>query len=163
VGVKVSLSGLAILHVIAYLTAMRLVLDTTTMVAGLRSDRGASRQLQLLALERRYTLLLSVPLVIEYEAVLTRPEHLEAARITADEVTQLLDALVAVADPVRLSFLWRPRLPDPDDDMVLEAAVNGSADLLVTINQRDFSPVSNDFRLRIVTPGEALRMVRGVQ
>src|ERR1700732_1166945 len=118
---------------------MRLVLDTATMVAGIRSDRGASRRLLRMALEGRgFRLLISVPLLIEYEAVLTRPEHLKVARLTIDDIGVLLDAVAAVAERVELAFLWRPMLPDADDDMVLETAINGRADGIVTFNRRDF-------------------------
>ncbi len=72
-------------------------------------------------------LLVSVPLLIEYQAVMTRPEHLMA--LSAEEVGKLLDAVVNVSKPVRLTFLWRPSVRDPDDDMVLEAAVNRRADV----------------------------------
>src|SRR5689334_10945846 len=100
---------------------MRLVLDTTAMVAAIRSDSGASRRLLQAALQgEAVTLLVSVPLLIEYEAVMTRLEHLSAARLTAGEVSNLLDAVAAIAEQVRLAFLWRPLLPDIDDDMVLE-------------------------------------------
>jgi len=101
---------------------MRLVLDTATMVAAIRSDRGASRWLLRSALERRrdLTLLVSVPLLIEYEAVMMRAEHLKAAGLSAVDVGMLLDAVAAVAEPVRLAYLWRPALPDVADDMVLE-------------------------------------------
>src|SRR5712691_5628297 len=100
---------------------MRLVLDTATMVSAIRSDVGASRRLLVAALEgHQIALLVSVPLLIEYQAVMTRPEHLRAARLSSREVETLLDAVAAVAEPVRLAFLWRPTLPDADDDMVLE-------------------------------------------
>src|ERR1700687_4511009 len=102
---------------------MRLVLDTDVVVAAMRSDRGASRQLLLAALDRRITLLASVPLMLEYEAVLTRPEHLKAIGLGAEEVNVVLDAWAAVIEPVRLRFLWRPRLRDPADEMVLATAV----------------------------------------
>ncbi|MGH6827872.1 MAG: PIN domain-containing protein, partial [Rhizomicrobium sp.] len=97
---------------------MRLVRDTAAMVAAIRSDAGASRRLLQAALERQrgMTLLVSVPLLIEYEAVMTRTEHLKAARLSAADVGVLLDAVAAVAEPVRLAFLWRPTLPDADDD-----------------------------------------------
>ena len=68
---------------------MRLVLDTDMLVAALRSDRGASRQLLISALDRRIELLVSVPLMLEYEAVLTRSEHLEASGLTAAEVNEI--------------------------------------------------------------------------
>lgn len=138
---------------------MRIVLDTAVIVAALRSAAGASRQLLLAALEKKFELLLSVPLMIEYESVLTRKEHLRAAGLKTAGVKELLDALAAVAQPVMPGFRWRPMLRDPNDDMVFEAALNGQADLLVTFNKRDFE--SSALRnLRIVSPGEALRELR---
>ena len=125
------------------------------MVAALRSDAGASRRLLVAALERRFAPLVSVALLIEYEAVMTRPEHLAVAGVSADEVGALLDAVALVAEPVRLAFLWRPMLPDADDDMVLEAAVNGGADAIVTMNRRDFVRVAESFGIQVLSPGEA--------
>lgn len=136
---------------------MKIVLDTAAMVAAIRSDRGASRRLLVAGLERRLTLLVSTPLLIEYEAVMTRAEHLEASGLSREEVGQLLDAVAAVAIPVRLAFLWRPTLRDADDDMVLETAVNGQADAIVTFNRRDFLPHAERFGTAVVSPGEALQ------
>lgn len=138
---------------------MRLVLDTDVLVAALRSDQGASRRLLTLGLRRRLALLVSVPLVIEYQSVLTRPQHLDAAGLSILEVEGILDAVVKVAEPVQLAFLWRPALRDPDDDMVLETAVNGRADILVTFNIKDFGKVGERFGLSILRPGEALKLL----
>jgi putative PIN family toxin of toxin-antitoxin system len=136
---------------------VRLVLDTTVLVAGLRSASGASRRLLRAALEKRFVLLLSVPLVIEYEAVATRKEHLRASGLKSTEVVALLDALISVSEPVVPRFRWRPMLRDPNDDMVFEAAFNGQADLLVTFNRTDFAPLAPKSNIRIASPGEALR------
>ena len=92
------------------------------LVAALRSDRGASRQLLLSALDREIGVLASVPLMLEYEAVLTRPEHLDASRLTVGHVNEVLDALTKVIISVHMNFRWRPRLKDPGDEMVLETA-----------------------------------------
>jgi putative PIN family toxin of toxin-antitoxin system len=138
------------------MAGVRLILDTAVMVAAIRSDTGASRRLLLAALERRLTLLASVPLMIEYQAVMTRPEHLKASGLSAADIEVLLDAVAAVVEPVRLAFLWRPVVRDPDDDMVLEAAVNGKADALVTFNLRDFAGVANKFGIAVLSPGEAV-------
>jgi len=73
------------------------VLDTDVLVAAFRSNAGASRQLLQGALARRFTLLLSVPLLLEYEAVLKRPEHLSASGASADDVSAVLDLLASVA------------------------------------------------------------------
>lgn len=134
---------------------MRLVLATDVLVAAIRSAAGASRRLLRAGLERRYHLLVSVTLMLEYQAVLTREEHRTAARLSAADVTTLLDAVALVAEPVRLAFLWRPLLKDADDDMVLEAAVNGEADALVTFNARDFVGAAR-FGLAVMTPRQAL-------
>jgi predicted nucleic acid-binding protein len=137
---------------------MRLVLDTAAMVAAIRSDAGASRWLLRAALMRRrgLTILVSVPLLIEYEAVMTRAEHLGASGLAAADVGMLLDAVAAVAEPVRLAYLWRPILPDLDDDMVLEAAVNGRADGIVTFNRRDFEVPMKQFGIAVMSSGEAV-------
>jgi len=140
--------------------ALSLVLDTDVLVAALRSDRGASRQLLLAALGRRFELLLSVPLILEYEAVLTRPQHLTASGLSSADVMHVLDDLVAVARPVRLSFRWRPRLSDPDDDMVLETAINGSATAIVTFNQGDFAAGMKSFDTAVILPAVAIQRIR---
>src|SRR5580658_732223 len=144
------------------LVATSYVLDTDVMVAALRSDRGASRQLLLAALNRQFELLLSVPLMLEYEAVLTRPQHLAASRLSGTEVGRVLDDLAAIARPVRLAFRWRPRLPDADDDMVLETAINGGASAIVTFNQSDFAEAGKDFNCAMILPITALRQVRSL-
>ena len=109
------------------------------------------------ALEGRSPMVVSVPLMLQYEAVLTRPEHLEAARIPAKDVESLLDALAMVVEPVRISYLWRPALPDADDDLVLETAVNGRAGIVVTFNRRHFEPAATPFGLEILAPADAVR------
>ena len=139
---------------------MRLVLDTDAMVAAFRNDRGASRRLLISALDGEFDLLLSVPLILEYEAVLTRPEHLFAIGLAAEEVNAVLDAVVKIAIPVGLRFLWRPRLKDPADEMVLETAVNGNADWLVTFNTRHLAEGARDFGIRVMRPVEAWRQVQ---
>ncbi len=136
------------------------VLDTDVMVAALRSSRGASRRLLLGALDGSFQLLLSVPLILEYEAVLSRPEHLAACGLSAAEIGRVLDDLAGIAQPVSLSFRWRPRLTDPNDDMVLETAVNGNADAIVTFNQRDFEAAIRDFGCAVILPGAALGQIR---
>jgi predicted nucleic acid-binding protein len=106
-------------------------------------------------------LLVSVPLVIEYEAVLTRPDHLSAAGLTVADIGAVLDAVVLVAQPVKFDFLWRPAVRDPNDDMVLETAVNGQADCLVTFNRRDFGDAVARFGIIVCAPGEALALLEG--
>ena len=132
------------------------------MVAAIRSDAGASRRLLVAALEQRFTLLVSVALMVEYEAVMTRTRHLVASKLSAEDVGILLDAIASVAEPVRVAFLWRPSLRDADDDMVLEVAVNGQADAIVTFNRRHFRPATERFGIEILSPGAAVERLGGL-
>jgi putative PIN family toxin of toxin-antitoxin system len=139
---------------------LRLVLDTDVLVAAIRSDRGASRQLLLSALDGKIGALVSVPLMVEYEAVLTRSEHLLASGLSAKEVNEILDALAKVSIPVHLRFLWRPRLKDPADEMVLETAVNGAADRLVTFNERHLGVAAREFGIRVLPPRDVWKEIK---
>jgi putative PIN family toxin of toxin-antitoxin system len=139
---------------------MRLVLDTDVVIAAVRSDRGASRQLLLAAFDGRIEMLVSVPLVLEYEAVLTRPQLLKDVAMTIGEVGTLLDAILSMAVPVEMRFLWRPQLKDPSDEMVLETAVNGSADYLATFNLRHLREAAGLFGIRAAVPGQIWRKIR---
>lgn len=127
------------------------------IVAAIRSDQGASNRLLAAGLRRQYALLVSVPLMLEYEAVLTRPEHLDAAGLTREHAGILLNAVAAVAEPIMLHFLWRPQVADPDDDMVLETAMNGRADGIATFNLRDLAAPARRFGLAALPPGRYLQ------
>jgi predicted nucleic acid-binding protein len=113
------------------------------------------------ALEQRFTLLVSVALMVEYGAVMTRAQHLVASKLSED-VGILLDAVASVGEPVRPVFLWRPSLRDADDDMVLEVAVNGHADAIVTFNRRDFRPATERFGIEVLLPGAAIERLGGI-
>ena len=130
-----------------------IVVDTNVLVAGLRSRSGVSRKIIRAMLERRIEFGASPAMFLEYEAVLSRAGQLAAFGLTLDEVREFLDGLALLVTPIGLSFLWRPQLNDPADEMVLEAAVNGMASALVTWNVRDFVPAAGKFGLRVITPG----------
>ena len=138
---------------------MRVALDADVMVAAVRSRLGASRAWVHAILSGEADLLLSVPLVLQYEAVLTRPEQLTASGASIEQIAALLDALCAVCTPVEISFLWRPVLRDADDEMVLEVAVNGRADRLLTSNERDFAGAQR-LGVTVERPGPAWRSWR---
>jgi putative PIN family toxin of toxin-antitoxin system len=139
---------------------VKVVLDTDVVVAAMRSPRGASAAILRAARLGRATLLASVPLALEYEAVASRAEHRLAAGLTDREAKIFINAVVAMAEPVITHFLWRPQLRDPADEMVLEAAVNGGADALVTFNARDFGTVPLLFGIKVLLPREAIRRIQ---
>lgn len=135
-------------------------MDTTVVIAGLRSPTGASAELLRMARRKEITLLASVPLFVEYEAKSTEAEHLSAAGLSREDAEAFLDGLAAIVEPVTIHYSWRPQLSDPADEMVLEAAVNGGAKMLVTFNQRDFGETPKRFGIDLLLPAEALRRVR---
>lgn len=140
---------------------MKLVLDTNIIVAALRSPRGASAALVGRALEEAFVPVLSVALVLEYEAVCCEPAQRSVSGLSVEEVQTVVSALCAVGEPVEARFLWRPQLRDPADEMVLEAAINGRADGLVTFNRRDFGDAPERFGIPLLSPQDALRRIEG--
>lgn len=134
----------------------RVVFDTSVLVAGLRSRLGASNLLLLKAARGRLRPLVTTALFLEYEDVLLRPEQRLVTGLSEQDVARLLAAFASFAEPVDVHFRWRPQLGDPADELVLEAAVNGRADALVTHNVRDFSAAASRFRLRLLTPQQCL-------
>jgi putative PIN family toxin of toxin-antitoxin system len=135
---------------------MRVVPDTDVVVAGVLSPTGASRQLLLAAAARRFEFLVSVPLMLEWEAVLKRPDILRAAKANPEDIDVVLDQLAEACVPVDLHFLWRPRSKDPDDDMVLETAINGRADAIATFNVRHLAAAAIYFGVVVEQPGSLL-------
>jgi putative PIN family toxin of toxin-antitoxin system len=110
-----------------------------------------------MALLQKIELVCSVPLFLEYEAVLCRPEHLKAAGVSLQDVINLLNVLAGKVQEVEIAYLWRPQLRDPADEMVLEAAVNGRAGAIITFNERDFLPQALSFGLVILKPEQFFR------
>src|SRR4051812_21458839 len=100
----------------------------------MRSPAGPSPAILRAIRQGDAILLLSVPLAMEYEAVCLKSEQRLAAGLSQRQAEIFVTAVIAMAEPVETHFLWRPQLRDPNDEMVLEAAVNGRADALVTFN-----------------------------
>jgi putative PIN family toxin of toxin-antitoxin system len=132
------------------------VLDTNVIVAALRSRRGASFAI-LHRIGIEWQPLISVPLMLEYEAVGKR----EAQRLKIPEATvdAIIRAFSFTGREVDIYFTLRPFLPDPGDEFLLELAVAGRADAIVTHNVRHF-PRIDRFGIRVVTPGEFLRTMK---
>lgn len=132
------------------------VLDTNVLVAAIRSRRGAAFRVLDQVGRGRFEIVLSVTMVLEYEEVLHR--HLVAPGLEATDVQDLLDYLCNVGRHQAVFYLWRPCLNDPDDDHVLEVAVAGGCDGIVTFNLRDFVGAER-FGLWIETPKEFLKRI----
>lgn len=133
------------------------VLDTSVLVAGLRSNRGASFQVLRAVRAGDIRIAVSVALALEYESVVLRSGLIP--HFTADELRRIVDGLCQLADHQKVFFAWRPFLPDPDDDLVLELAVAASAAFVITHNTSDFRG-SESMGVRAITPAKSLDIIR---
>jgi putative PIN family toxin of toxin-antitoxin system len=113
-----------------------------------------------LVAKRRLRLLATPPLFLEYEDALKRPEQRLVHGLTIEEVDEMLAELAALIEPVEVHFQWRPQVRDPSDEMVLEAAINGHADALVTYNVADFAVAGQRFQIAVIRPADLLKKVR---
>lgn len=138
----------------------RIVLDASVIVAGLLTRFGAGNAVLRLIATRRLRLLATPPLFLEYEGVLQRAEQRLAHGLTPGQIDEVLGELAALIEPVELHFRWRPQLRDPNDEMVLEAAINGQADALVTYNLSDFASAAHRFKMQVMHPAHLLKEVK---
>lgn len=137
------------------MSPVRVVLDTNVLVSAFRSREGVAFRLVSLLREGRFEICVSVPLVLEYEDVLHR-----ATDLGEEDVLSVIRYLCSVAHRQKIFFLWRPSLPDPKDDMVLELAVASRARYIVTFNEKHFAAAGR-FGVQVVTPKAFLDVIGG--
>lgn len=134
---------------------MFIVLDTSVLVAAMRSRHGASQRLLRALPSERFKPALSVALYMEWQAVLTRPEH-RPPGVSDEEMLGFLRYLASLSRLQDIHYLWRPFLRDPNDDMVLECAVASGSRFIVTHNVKDFRR-SQELGVQAITPGQFLQ------
>ncbi len=137
----------------------KIVIDTNVLLSALFSNKGQSyRLIELLGIKAQKGVrfnIISVPLALEFEEVLLRPKNREKYDyFTQKEISLIISDIVAVSHKTKLHFLWRPFLKDSFDDRVLETAVNGQANAIITYNTKDFAGVKKHFDIEILTPAE---------
>jgi predicted nucleic acid-binding protein len=138
-------------------TQLNIVIDTNVLYAGLRSQLGASHLLlQEIGRNPSFQIHLSVPLVLEYEEIARR--HSRALGLTYQDVDDVLGYMCSVAGLHDVFYLWRPFLPDPDDDLLVELAVEAGCNRIVTFNVKDFAGVEQ-FGVRAVQPHQFLQEI----
>jgi predicted nucleic acid-binding protein len=138
-----------------------LIFDTSALIAGLRSSLGALYALLALVGTRRFSVGLTAALLLEYEAVCMR--SLDALGLTSDDVKELLDYFCQVGKLAAIRFRVRPSIADPNDELVLEAAIATGNEWIVTHNIRDMVAGAARYGIEVITPAEALRRLEGEQ
>ena len=137
---------------------MKVVLDTSVLVAAARSRNGASFNVVSMLPSNQFEIALTVALYTEWQSVMTRPEHLPLVA-SAEVAIGFLRYLASIAHLQDVHFLWRPFLRDPDDDMVLECAVASGSQYIVTHNVKDFKRAP-ELKVNAITPAEFLTLLR---
>ena len=132
----------------------KIVIDTNVLICALRSNKGAAYKLIENLGTGKCDISLSVPLVIEYEAVAKREIHY----LTDEDIDKLIDYICAIGDKRKIHYLWRPFLKDAKDDMILELAVESQSEFIITYNTKDFRG-SENFGVKVKTPVEFLKIV----
>ena len=136
---------------------MNIVVDTDVWVAGVRGSGHANGVLRL-CLEGRFTPLMGAALLAEYEDLLGRESIWRKARLTAAEREAFLDIFLSVCQWTRIYFAWRPNFSDEADNHLMELAVAGQADYIVTRNVRDLRAGQLRFpHISVVTPTRLLK------
>jgi putative PIN family toxin of toxin-antitoxin system len=138
--------------------AMRVVLDTSVLVAAARSRQGASLALVSSMPAQEFELCLSVELFAEWQQVLTRAENLPPGQ-TAEDALRFLRDLASQSHMQEIFFLWRPFLRDADDDLVLELAFASGSRYIITHNVKDFEG-SEELGITVLTPSQFLHLIR---
>ena len=131
-------------------------LDTNVLVSSLRSMRGASYRLVSLLGDARWQPAVSIALVLEYEAA--GKETCASIGIPESVAEDVVDMICATSRQSTVHFRWRPALPDPKDEFILDLAVAGRCDFIVTHNKRDFEGAER-FGIRVATPREFLAII----
>jgi putative PIN family toxin of toxin-antitoxin system len=134
-----------------------IVVDTSVFVAALLGPGGASREVLRRCLVRRYEPVMGAALIHEYEAVLSRAALFKKCVLTAEEREELLDAFFSVCRWTRIYYMWRPNLPDEADNHLVDLAIAGGAEAIVTKNVKDFKGAELRFTgLRILRPADLI-------
>jgi len=138
----------------------QIVLDTNVLLAGLRSNRGASYKLLTLLNNQRWQLNVSTALIFEYEEVLKK-ERTQLG-LSLDDINTVVSTICAIANCRTIFYLWRPTALDPDDDFLIDLAVECQADFIITYNKRDLRSAER-FGIQLVTAKEFLQIVGEIE
>ena len=137
----------------------KIILDTNVLYSGLYSSRGASYRVLRVIEKDKVKIVLSTTLLFEYEEILRKNQPILG--LSNRDIDKLLDSLCMKSEHQKIYFLWRPFLPDPKDDHVLELAVASGVNTIVTFNIKDFRG-SEKFGVRVITPKILLEEIKWV-
>ena len=131
----------------------KIILDTNIIVSAILGPSGARRAILRDSLEGKFLPLMGEALFRDYEDLLQREHIFASCVLDKDERNLLLDAFLSTCEWVTIYYRWRPNLRDEADNHLVELAVAGGADYLVTNNIKDFKNPELHFpALQIIDP-----------
>jgi putative PIN family toxin of toxin-antitoxin system len=136
------------------------VLDTASFVTAVRSSDGAAGEVVRMIFRQELVPLMDLKLGLEYRDAALRTEHVKASTLSKREILELIEAMEAFAEPVEVVTKIRPLSPDPSDEMILDLAINGRAEALVTSNTKHFAGAGKRFGIPVLSPLELLEKMR---
>ena len=139
------------------MSSIQIVIDTNIVIGAFYSRHGYAYDLMTQLDSEDFEINLSTPLILEYEEVSKR--MLNKLGLTEEDIDAVIDYICSVGNPHEIFYLWRPFLKDPKDDMVLELAVAGNCDYIVTYNLKDFVGIDTQFGISAVTPDQFLQRI----
>lgn len=135
-----------------------IVIDTSVLVSALIGKEGPGREVLRQCLQGHFKPLISNALFQETEDILRREDILKQCPLHESEIRELINAYYSVCRWLPIYYLWRPNLKDEGDNFLIELAVAGNSNCIVTNNTRDLGAAELSFKnLKIVTPEEFLR------
>ena len=137
---------------------IKIVVDTNIFINVLIGKKeSASRELFRRCLKLKYQPLMGHALFTEYQDVLGRDRIKAKCPLTTEEKMNLLQAFMSVCEWIKIYYLWRPNLLDEADNHLIELAVAGNAEAIVTRNTKDFNQSQLRFpQFQILTPEQIL-------
>ena len=138
--------------------ATKIVVDTSVFISSLIGPSGPSREVVRRSLQGKFFPLMGTTLFCEYESVIGRDSILTQCPLSQAEILALTQAFMSVCYWIDIFYLWRPNLKDEGDNHLIELAIAGNADVLVTNNLKDFRNAEPSFpHLKILSPTELIR------
>ena len=139
-----------------YHFAVKVVLDTAALISAIRSSTGAAAEIVRPAAVGKLTLLMDYQTGLRVSGRGSTPQHIAASGRTSEDAEAIIEMLEAIAAPVLVRIKHRPLSQDENDDMVLDVAINGQADAVVTNNIKDFRSAAERFGIQVLTPRDFL-------
>ena len=134
----------------------QIVIDTNVILAGLRSNKGASYKLLSLLNDQRFQINISATLIFEYEAILKREE--QKIGLTNEDIDEIINGICHLSNHHEIFYIWRPLAKDKDDDFLLDFALKCQAQFIISYNDKDLKPIEK-FGISILTPKQFLQLL----